>query len=171
MNKIILKAQNREELDRMIKRTMTLNEDEYVKVDVLKEPKKMLFFSIKGIYEIEIIKKSDISEKKEEIKKTVTEKETKNRNFEKKYEKSKENNRNDKKYDSNKNNNIRTERKNENIKNVRSEKIFRKDNQNKKIQNTQPTQTEIQSTVNTTDSNYDRIRSFMKEFIVNSKLD
>ena len=32
MNKIILKAQNREELDRMIKRTMTLNEDEYVKV-------------------------------------------------------------------------------------------------------------------------------------------
>ena len=102
---------------------MTLNEDEYVKVDVLKETKKMLFFSIKGIYEIEIIKKSDISEKKEEIKKTVTEKETKNRNFEKKYEKSKENNKNDKKYDSNKNNNIRTERKNENIKRIERRKL------------------------------------------------
>ena len=60
MDKIILKAQNREELDHMIKRTITLSEDESVRVNVLKEPKKIMFFNIKGTYEVEIVRKSEI---------------------------------------------------------------------------------------------------------------
>ena len=48
MDKIILKAQNEEELNSMIKRSLTLGEDETYKVKVLKYPKKILFVSIKG---------------------------------------------------------------------------------------------------------------------------
>ena len=40
MDKIILNAQNREELDKMIKRTLTLEKDETFKITVIKEPKK-----------------------------------------------------------------------------------------------------------------------------------
>ena len=47
MDKIILKAQNEEELNSMIKRSLTLGEDETYKVKVLKYPKKILFVSIK----------------------------------------------------------------------------------------------------------------------------
>ena len=45
MDKIILKAQNREELDNMIKRTLTLESDETFKINVVKEPKKILFLN------------------------------------------------------------------------------------------------------------------------------
>ena len=44
MDKIVLKAQNRDELDKMIKRSITLNDNESINIKVLKEPKKILFF-------------------------------------------------------------------------------------------------------------------------------
>ena len=66
MEKIVLKAQNEDELKNMINRSLTLKEDETYRVKVLKYPKKILFISIKGEYEIEIIKKSEL--KNSEIK-------------------------------------------------------------------------------------------------------
>ena len=57
MEKIVLKAKNREELDNMVKRSLTLGEDEEFRITVLKEPKKILFFNVNGEYEIEIVKK------------------------------------------------------------------------------------------------------------------
>ena len=60
MEKIVLKAQNEEELKNMVSRSLTLKEDETYRVKVLKYPKKILFISIKGEYEIEIIKKSEL---------------------------------------------------------------------------------------------------------------
>ena len=59
MEKIVLKAKNREELDSMVKRTLTLGEDEEFRIKVLKEPKKILFFNINGEYEIDIVKKGE----------------------------------------------------------------------------------------------------------------
>ena len=47
MEKIILKAQNEEELKNMISRSLTLKEDETYQVKVLKYPKKILFINIK----------------------------------------------------------------------------------------------------------------------------
>ena len=38
-----LQAQNRTELEEMIKRSITLNDDETVKITVIKEPKKYYF--------------------------------------------------------------------------------------------------------------------------------
>ena len=66
MEKIILKAQNEEELKNMISRSLTLKEDETYQVKVLKYPKKILFVNIKGEYEIEIVKKSELKTNKTE---------------------------------------------------------------------------------------------------------
>ena len=60
MEKIVLKAQNEEELKNMVSRSLTLKEDETYQVKVLKHPKKILFINIKGEYEIEIVKKSEL---------------------------------------------------------------------------------------------------------------
>ena len=60
MEKIILKSQNEEELKEMIERSLTLQEDETYRVKILKYPKKILFVNIKGEYEVEIIKKSEL---------------------------------------------------------------------------------------------------------------
>ena len=76
-DKITLKAKNREELDKMIKRTLTLEEGESFEVTVLKEPKKILFFNIDGEYLVEIIKK-----KEEEVKPRITVNKIENRKFE-----------------------------------------------------------------------------------------
>ena len=151
MDKIVLKAQNRDELDKMIKRSITLNDNESIKIKVLKEPKKILFFNIKGIYEIDILKNDD--QTKEEVKKTNFEKQNKNKNFENK----KENNKFRKK-----NENV----KDESIKNNFSERT----NKQGKVElvNKKSDQKEIKQTE---DQNYYKIRAFMKEFIVNSKLD
>ena len=64
MEKIVLKAKNREELDNMVKRSLTLGEDEEFRITVLKEPKKILFFNVNGDYEIEIVKIQEITIKK-----------------------------------------------------------------------------------------------------------
>ena len=127
-----LHAQNKNELEEMIKRSITLDADETVKIKVLKEPKKILFFNIKGTYEIEIIKKvteNDKKDKKIESKK-IEHKEKKN--FDKKIENKKEI----------ENKTIKIEKK--------EEKNIQENNEN---------------------INYNKIRSFIKEFIVNSKLD
>ncbi|MBP6125815.1 MAG: single-stranded DNA-binding protein [Leptotrichiaceae bacterium] len=156
MDKIVLKAQNRDELDKMIKRSITLNDNESTNIKVLKEPKKSLFFNIKGIYEIDILKNDNQS--RERVKKTNFEKQNKNKNFENK----KENNKFNKK-----NENV----KDENIKNNFSERTSKKEKV--EIINKKSNQKEIKQpeTNKTEDQNYYKIRAFMKEFIVNSKLD
>ena len=60
MEKIVLKSQNEEELKEMIERSLTLGPDETYRVKILKYPKKILFINIKGEYEVEIIKKSEL---------------------------------------------------------------------------------------------------------------
>lgn len=121
-----LHAQNKNELEEMIKRSITLDADETVKIKVLKEPKKILFFKIKGTYEIEIVKKvteNDKKDKKIESKK-IEHKEKKN--FDKKIE----------------NKTTKIEKK--------EEKNIQENNEN---------------------INYNKIRGFIKEFIVKTKLD
>ena len=141
MEKIVLKAQNEEELKNMVSRSLTLKEDETYQVKVLKHPKKILFINIKGEYEIEIVKKSDL--KSSDVK---TEK-PRIQNEEKISKKEKKDIKNQNNYDSKKNN-IR--------KNYRNESP---ENEEKVIQNSQD------------DTNIDKIRGFFKEFIVNAKLD
>ncbi len=156
MDKIVLKAQNRDELDKMIKRSITLNDNESINIKVLKEPKKILFFNIKGIYEIDILKNDNQS--RERVKKTNFEKQNKNKNFENKNENNKFNKKNE---------NV----KDENIKNNFSERTSKKEKV--EIINKKSNQKEIKQpeTNKTEDQNYYKIRAFMKEFIVNSKLD
>ena len=178
MEKIVLKAKNREELDSMVKRTLTLGEDEEFRIKVLKEPKKILFFNINGEYEIDIIKKG---EKRENSKaKTVNnridseknEGKSENRKHETKNSGNghRENRKNDGK---NTKENIKSGRKNWNGQNTENkEKNSGNDHlnsENVKIQKEENRKVEIESE-NSNDPNFDRIRSFMKEFIVNSKL-
>ena len=75
MEKIVLKAQNEEELKNMVSRSLTLKEDETYQVKVLKHPKKILFINIKGEYEVKIIKKSEL---KTNENKTKTQRENNN---------------------------------------------------------------------------------------------
>ena len=160
MEKIVLKAKNREELDSMVKRTLTLGEDEEFRIKVLKEPKKILFFNINGEYEIDIVKKG---EKREVSRVKPVENRTGPGKNDGKYENKKnevrnsgnghrENRKNDGK---NTKENIKSGRKNWNGQNTENKE------ENRKV--------EIESE-NSNDPNFDRIRSFMKEFIVNSKL-
>ena len=162
MDKIILNAQNREELDKMIKSTLTLEKDETFKITVIKEPKKILFFNLKGKYQIDIVKKYEIEKN-----------EFKNDRYEKK---------NFEKFDKFEKKDVRKDKRNkrENFKKEKNEKYGF---ENKKFSGNR-TNRNFEQNVNTSgnkenevkeirndDSNYDKIRSFMKEFIVNSKLD
>ena len=162
MDKIILNAQNREELDKMIKRTLTLEKDETFKITVIKEPKKILFFNLKGKYQIDIVKKYEIEKN-----------EFKNDRYEKK---------NFEKFDKFEKKDVRKDKRN-NRENFKKEKNEKYGFENKKFSGNR-TNRNFEQNVNTSgnkenevkeirndDSNYDRIRSFMKEFIVNSKLD
>ena len=178
MEKIVLKAKNREELDSMVKRTLTLGEDEEFRIKVLKEPKKILFFNINGEYEIDIVKKG---EKREISRVKPAESRTGSGKNDRKYENKKnearnsgnghrENRKNDGK---NTKENIKSGRKNWNGQNTENkEKNLGNDHlnsENVKIQKEENRKVEIESE-NSNDPNFDRIRSFMKEFIVNSKL-
>lgn len=162
MDKIILNAQNREELDKMIKRTLTLEKDETFKITVIKEPKKILFFNLKGKYQIDIVKKYEIEKN-----------EFKNDRYEKK---------NFEKFDKFEKKDVRKDKRN-NRENFKKEKNEKYGFENKKFSGNR-TNRNFEQNVNTSgnkenevkeirndDSNYDKIRSFMKEFIVNSKLD
>jgi len=178
MEKIVLKAKNREELDSMVKRTLTLGEDEEFRIKVLKEPKKILFFNINGEYEIDIVKKG---EKREVSRVKPVENRTGLGKNDGKYENKKnevrnsgnghrENRKNDGK---NTKENIKSGRKNWNGQNTENkEKNPGNDHlnsENVKIQKEENRKAETEAE-NSNDPNFDRIRSFMKEFIVNSKL-
>ena len=178
MEKIVLKAKNREELDSMVKRTLTLGEDEEFRIKVLKEPKKILFFNINGEYEIDIVKKG---EKREVSRVKPVENRTGPGKNDGKYENKKnevrnsgnghrENRKNDGK---NTKENTKSGRKNWNGQNTENkEKNLGNEHlnsENLKIQKEENRKAETEAE-NSNDPNFDRIRSFMKEFIVNSKL-
>ena len=178
MEKIVLKAKNREELDNMIKRSLTLGEDEEFRITVLKEPKKILFFNVNGEYEIEIVKKGEKRENsrvkpaekragsgKNEVKSENRRHETRNSG-----NNHKENRKNDGK---NPKENVKQGRKNWNGQNTdnkeKHQKNERLNNENVRVQKEENKKVEVEAE-NSDDPNFGRIRSFMKEFIVNSKL-
>ena len=178
MEKIVLKAKNREELDNMIKRSLTLGEDEEFRITVLKEPKKILFFNVNGEYEIEIVKKGEKRENsrvkpaekragsgKNEVKSENRRHETRNSG-----NNHKENRKNDGKTPKE---NVKQGRKNWNGQNTdnkeKHQKNERSNNESARVQKEENKKVEVEAE-NSDDPNFDRIRSFMKEFIVNSKL-
>ena len=178
MEKIVLKAKNKQELDSMIKRTLTLGEEEEFRIKVLKEPKKILFFNINGEYEIDIVKKGEKSEnsktKTSETKAHFRKNEVKSENRKNEARNSGNGHRENRKNDGkNTKENIKSGRKNWNGQNTENkEKNSGNDHlssENVKIQKEENRKVEIESE-NSNDPNFDRIRSFMKEFIVNSKL-
>ena len=75
MDKIVLQAKNKKELDNLIKRNIRLENDETYIIKEIKKPFNLLFINLKGKYEISILKKSDLekikkiaeNEKKENI--------------------------------------------------------------------------------------------------------
>ena len=154
MEKIVLKAKNREELDSMVKRTLTLGEDEEFRIKVLKEPKKILFFNINGEYEIDIVKKGE----KREISR-VKPAESRTGSGKNDGKNTKENTKSGRKNWNGQN----TENKEKNLGNEHL------NSENLKIQKEENRKAETEAE-NSNDPNFDRIRSFMKEFIVNSKL-
>ena len=178
MEKIVLKAKNREELDNMVKRSLTLGEDEEFRITVLKEPKKILFFNVNGEYEIEIVKKGEKRENpkvkpaekragswKNEVKSENRKHETRNSG-----NNHKENRKNDGKTPKE---NVKQGRKNWNGQNTdnkeKHQKNERLNNENVRVQKEENKKVEVEAE-NSDDPNFGRIRSFMKEFIVNSKL-
>ena len=178
MEKIVLKAKNREELDSMVKRSLTLGEDEEFRITVLKEPKKILFFNVNGEYEIEIVKKG---EKRENTKgkpaenragsgKNEVKSENRKNEFRNSGNNHKENRKNDGK---NPKENVKQGRKNWNGQNTdnkeKHQKNERLNNENTRVQKEENKKVEVEAE-NSDDPNFGRIRSFMKEFIVNSKL-
>ena len=178
MEKIVLKAKNREELDNMVKRSLTLGEDEEFRITVLKEPKKILFFNVNGEYEIEIVKKG---EKRENTKgkpaenragsgKNEVKSENRKNEFRNSGNNHKENRKNDGK---NKKENVKQGRKNWNDQNSDNKEKYQKNersnNENVRVQKEENKKVEVEAE-NSDDPNFGRIRSFMKEFIVNSKL-
>ena len=178
MEKIVLKAKNKQELDSMIKRTLTLGEEEEFRIKVLKEPKKILFFNINGEYEIDIVKKGEKREnsktKTSETKAHFRKNEVKSENRKNEARNSGNGHRENRKNDGkNTKENIKSGRKNWNGQNTENkEKNLGNDHlnsENVKIQKEENRKVEIESE-NSNDPNFDRIRSFMKEFIVNSKL-
>ena len=178
MEKIVLKAKNREELDSMVKRTLTLGEDEEFRIKVLKEPKKILFFNINGEYEIDIVKKGEKREvsrvKSAENRKGSGKNDGKDENKKNEARNSGNGHRENRKNDGkNTKENIRSGRKNWNGQNTENKEKNpgneHLNTENLKIQKEENRKAEIESE-NSNDPNFDRIRSFMKEFIVNSKL-
>lgn len=178
MEKIVLKAKNREELDNMVKRSLTLGEDEEFRITVLKEPKKILFFNVNGEYEIEIVKKGEKREKPK-VKtaenragsgKNEAKPENRKNEFRASGNNHKENRKNDGK---NKKENVKQGRKNWNGQNndnkEKHQKNERLNNENTRVQKEENKKVEVEAE-NSDDPNFGRIRSFMKEFIVNSKL-
>lgn len=164
MEKIVLKAKNREELDNMVKRSLTLGEDEEFRITVLKEPKKILFFNVNGEYEIEIVKKGEKREKPK------VKPENRKNEFRNSGNNHKENRKNDGK---NPKENLKQGRKNWNGQNIENKEKHQKNerlnNENTRVQKEENKKVEVEAE-NSDDPNFGRIRSFMKEFIVNSKL-
>ena len=133
---IKLKARSEEEVKEVMKKTLHLKENEEIEIRVLKEPKKFLFVSVQGLYEVIIIDKNE-------------------RKFLKREEKKVEDKR---------------EKTIKQIKEKPREKVSQVKNSNdikepKNVQNLPTGETKIKS-----DENETKIRAFLKEFLVNSKL-
>ena len=178
MEKIVLKAKNREELDNMVKRSLTLGEDEEFRITVLKEPKKLLFFNVNGEYEIEIVKKGEKREnsrvKQAENRAGSGKNEAKSENRRHETRNSGNNHKENRKNDGkNKKDNVKQGRKNWNDQNSDNREKYQKNersnNENVRVQKEENKKVEVEAE-NSDDPNFDIIRSFMKEFIVNSKL-
>lgn len=178
MEKIVLKAKNREELDNMVKRSLTLGEDEEFRITVLKEPKKILFFNVNGEYEIEIVKKGEKREKPKakpaENRAGSGKNEAKPENRKSEFRASGNNHKENRKNDGkNKKENVKQGRKNWNDQNSDNREKYQKNersnNENVRVQKEENKKVEVEAE-NSDDPNFGRIRSFMKEFIVNSKL-
>lgn len=60
MNKIILEAKNVQELEVLIKKTITLQEDETYLIKEIKKPFNLFFIKLNGKYEITILKKTEL---------------------------------------------------------------------------------------------------------------
>lgn len=70
MDKIILQAKNKKDLDELIKKNINLNNDETYVIKELKKPFNFLFINLKGKYEISILKKSELEKiRKKEVSK------------------------------------------------------------------------------------------------------
>lgn len=81
MNKITLEANNKEELEKLIKKNVSLAEDETYSIHEVKKPVKFLFFKAKGKYEISILKKDEITNVPEKKKEKENKKEEKIENL------------------------------------------------------------------------------------------
>ncbi len=170
MNKFTLKAKNREELDQMIKRTLTLEEDEEFEIVVLKEPKKILFMEIKGEYLVQIVKKEEKITSKtfqpyegKEEKGNKSDLRTQNKRNDTKNTGTREKKKTEFKEK-------RTERDIENSGN-QGRKSFDSSqvkNKNQLSENISVKETQIKET---DDTSIDKVRGFMKELIVHSKLE
>ncbi len=77
MNKITLEANNKEELEKLIKENVSLAENETYSIHEVKKPVKFLFFKAKGKYEISILKKDEITNVPEKKKEKENKKEEK----------------------------------------------------------------------------------------------
>lgn len=66
MNKIILQAKNKDELELLIKSNITLQENETYLIKEIKRPFNFFFINIKGKYEITILKKEELEKIKKE---------------------------------------------------------------------------------------------------------
>ena len=84
MDEVIkLKASSEAEVQKMIKNTLHLKENEAVEIKVLKSPKKIFFIKIEGLYEIKVVDKNKLKElerqqqEKEKALKAAKEKEKK----------------------------------------------------------------------------------------------
>ncbi len=141
MDKTIIEAQSKQEVEEKIKKIFHLEDDEVVKITVVREPKKILFINIKGKYEVEIVSKESL----------ITERIDKKEKQEKqeKQEKNKDNNK------------IVKEKNKKEVKELKKYVAPVVKNNIEKVNIKEVNE----------DSNVDKIRSFMKEFIVNSKLD
>lgn len=60
MDKIVLQAKNKKELDELIKRNIRLENDETYVIKEIKKPFNFFFINLKGKYEISILKKSEL---------------------------------------------------------------------------------------------------------------
>lgn len=140
---IKLKARSEEEVREVMKKTLHLKENEEIEIRILKEPKKLLFISVQGLYEVIIIDKNErkflkreekkVEEKAEKITKQVKEKPRETR--------------------------VREKEK------VSQTKSLNEVKESKNVQNQPAGETKVK-----TDENETKIRAFLKEFLVNSKL-
>ena len=142
MDEVIkLKASSEAEVQKMIKNTLHLKENEAVEIKVLKSPKKIFFIKIEGLYEIKVVDKNKLKElerQKQQLEKEKALKAAKEK-----------------------------EKKAETI--ISEKKIVTEPVKVDK-ETYVPKENNTEYTKNEEDNNENKIRAAVKEFIVNSKL-